>query len=160
MRTTLAAVFMIALALPAGAQTSAAAAGDEAAIRKLVQQHDAARNAGDWKAMGAGFTDDADQLTSAGDWRKGRAAIEKGVAQVMAGPYKGGKYSTKIDSVRRSCMIYLSLLVMNNITTELIIPRDETPRFASRIAGAIAPRAVRRSLRAGRAGGPSRCPTL
>ena len=100
MRTMLTAVFMIAVALPAGAQTSASAAGDEAAIRKLVQQHDAARNAGDWKTMGAGFTDDADQLTSAGDWRKGRAAIEKGVAQVMAGPYKGAKYATKIETVR------------------------------------------------------------
>jgi uncharacterized protein (TIGR02246 family) len=100
MRTTLAAVFMIALALPAVAQTPAAGAADEAAIRKLVQQHDTARNAGDWKSMGAGFTDDADQLTSAGDWRKGRAAIEKGVAQVMAGPYKGAKYGTKIDTVR------------------------------------------------------------
>ena len=100
MRTTLAAVFMIALALPAAAQTSAAGAGDEAASRKLVQQHDAARNAADFKALGAGFTDDADQLTSAGEWRKGRAAIEKGVAQGIAGPYKGGKYTTKIETVR------------------------------------------------------------
>ena len=100
MRTTLTAVFMMALAVPALAQTRSAAAGDEAAIRKLVQQHDTARNGGDWKAMGTGFTDDADQLTSAGEWRRGRAAIEKGVAQVMAGPYKGATYGTKIDSVR------------------------------------------------------------
>ena len=99
MRTTLTAVFMIALALPVFGQNPAGG-GDEAAIRKLVQQQDAARNAGDWKTMGSGFTDDADQLTSAGDWRKGRAAIEKGVAQAMAGPYKGAKYVTKIETVR------------------------------------------------------------
>lgn len=100
MRTTLTAVFMMALAIPALAQTPSAGAGDEAEIRRVVQQQDTARNAGDWKALGAGFTDAADQLTSAGEWRKGRAAIEKGVAQGMAGPYKGGKYSTKIDTVR------------------------------------------------------------
>jgi uncharacterized protein (TIGR02246 family) len=99
MRTMLTAVFTIALALPAFGQTSAGGA-DEAAIRKLVQQHDAARNTADFKVMGAAFTDDADQLTSAGEWRKGRAAIEKGVAQGIAGPYKGGKYTTKIDTVR------------------------------------------------------------
>ena len=92
MRTTLTAVFMIALALPAFGQTPAGGA-DEAAIRKLVQQHDTARNTSDFKALGGGFTDDADQLTSAGEWRKGRAAIEKGVAQGIAGPYKGGKYT-------------------------------------------------------------------
>lgn len=101
MRKTLTAVFMMALAVPAlVAQMPSGGAGDEAAIRRVVQQQDTARNAGDWKTMGAGFTDDADQLTSAGDWRKGRAAIEKGVAQVMAGPYKGATYSTKIDNVR------------------------------------------------------------
>ena len=99
MRTMLTAVFTIALALPVFGQTPAGT-GDDAAIRKLVQQHDAARNAADFKVMGAGFTDDADQLTSAGEWRRGRAAIEKGVAQGIAGPYKGGKYSTKIDTVR------------------------------------------------------------
>jgi uncharacterized protein (TIGR02246 family) len=100
MRKTLTAVFMMALVVPALAQTPSAGAGDEAAIRRVVQQQDTARNAGDWKTLGAGFTDDADQLTSAGDWRKGRAAIEKGVAQVMAGPYKGAKYSSKIDTIR------------------------------------------------------------
>lgn len=100
MRTMLTAGVMIALALPSFAQTPAAGGGEEAAIRRVVQQQDTARNTADWKTLGAAFTDDADQLTSAGEWRKGRAAVEKGIAQGMAGVYKGGKYSTKIDTVR------------------------------------------------------------
>ena len=99
MRTVLTAVFMIALAGPVFAQATAGGA-DDAAIRRVLQQHDDTRNKADWKAMGALFTDDAEQLTSAGEWRKGRAEIEKGVAQGMATTYKGGKYTTKIDKVR------------------------------------------------------------
>jgi len=98
MRTVLTAVFMIALAGPALAQ--ATAGGDEAAIRAVIQKQDDTRNKADWKGLGALFTDDAEQLTSAGEWRRGRAAIEKGVADGMASTYKGGKYTTKIDKVR------------------------------------------------------------
>ena len=94
----LTAVFMIALAGPAFAQGTGG--GDDAAIRAVLQKHDDTRNKADWKAMGALFTDDAEQLTSAAEWRKGRAEIEKGVAQGMTTAYKGGKYSTKVDKVR------------------------------------------------------------
>jgi uncharacterized protein (TIGR02246 family) len=100
MRTAFAAVFTLALTLPALAQAPAAIGGDEAAIRNVIQQQDDARNTGNWKALSALFTDDGDQLTSAGEWRKGHAEIEKGVAQTMSATYKGGKYVTKIDKVR------------------------------------------------------------
>ena len=99
MRTVLTAVFMIAMAGPAFAQATAPG-GDEAAIRSVIQQHDAARNKADWKALSALFTEDAEQFTSAGEWRRGRAEIEKGVAQGMATTYKGGTYTTKVDKVR------------------------------------------------------------
>lgn len=108
MRTILTAVFMIALAGPAFAEASAGkpavaqatGGGDEAAIRSVLQQHDDTRNKADWKGLSALFTEDAEQFTSAGEWRRGRAAIEKGVAQGMATSYKGGKYATKVDKVR------------------------------------------------------------
>lgn len=100
MRTTLTAVFIVALTLPGFAQTPAAGGGDEAAIRRVVQQQDDARNTGDWKAFGALFADEADQLTSAGEWRRGRAEIEKGAAQIMSTTYKGGKYVTMVGRVR------------------------------------------------------------
>jgi uncharacterized protein (TIGR02246 family) len=98
MRTILIAVFMIAFAGPAFAQ--ATGGGEEAAIRGVLQQHDDTRNKADWKALGALFTDDAEQFTSAGEWRRGRAEIEKGVAQGMTTTYKGGKYTTKVGKVR------------------------------------------------------------
>jgi uncharacterized protein (TIGR02246 family) len=98
MRTFLIAVFMIAFAGPAFAQ--ATGGGDEAAIRGVLQQQDDTRNKADWKALSALFTEDAEQFTSAGEWRRGRAEIEKGVAQGMATTYKGGKYTTKVGKVR------------------------------------------------------------
>jgi uncharacterized protein (TIGR02246 family) len=98
MRTVLIAVFTIALAGPAFAQ--ATGGGDDAAIRGVLQQHDDTRNKADWKALSALFTEDAEQFTSAGEWRRGRAEIEKGVSQGMATTYKGGKYTTKVGKVR------------------------------------------------------------
>jgi uncharacterized protein (TIGR02246 family) len=101
MRLALTSVFMLALAIQAFTQAPAAAGGaDEAAIRQLVQQQDDARNRGDLKAFGALFTDDADQLTSSGEWRRGRAAIEDGVARSRSTVYKGGTYVTTIETVR------------------------------------------------------------
>ncbi|MCA1583580.1 MAG: SgcJ/EcaC family oxidoreductase [Acidobacteria bacterium] len=82
------------------AQTPATSSGDDAAIRRVLQQQDDARNRGDWKALGELFTSDAEQFTSAGQWRRGRADIEKGVAETMTTTYKGGKYATKVETVR------------------------------------------------------------
>jgi uncharacterized protein (TIGR02246 family) len=91
---------VVALLFAASSTALAQPGGDDAAIRRVIQQHDEARNKGDWKAVAMLFTEEADQLTSTGDWRKGRAGVEKGVAQVNATIYKGGKYSTKVTSVR------------------------------------------------------------
>ena len=93
-------VFTALMAVAGVAQAPGGSGGDEAAIRQVVQQHDDARNRSDWKALGALFTQDAEQLTSAGEWRRGRAEIEKGIAQTMSTTYKGGKYVSKIATVR------------------------------------------------------------
>ena len=100
MRSVITVLFIVVVTVPGVAQTPAASAGDEAAIRQVVQQQDDARNRGDWKVLAALFTEDAEQLTSAGQWRRGRAEIEKGIAQTMTTTYKGGKYVTKVESVR------------------------------------------------------------
>ena len=100
MRTVAPTLLSLALMVPTVTQTPSAGRGDEAAIRRVVERHDAARNREDWKALGQLFREDAEQLTSAGEWRRGRAAIEKGVAQTMAGAYKGGTYVTKVEAVR------------------------------------------------------------
>ncbi len=91
---------VLVVALAAAARAVSGQAGDEAAIRQVVQQQDDTRNRGDWKAYGALFTKDADQLTSAGTWRRGSAEIEKNTAEMTATTYKGGKYTTTVDRVR------------------------------------------------------------
>ena len=71
---------MVACAMLAGASPPAWAqkAGDEAAVRDVVKRYVEAREARDAKALAALFTDDADQLTSSGEWRKGREQVVQG----------------------------------------------------------------------------------
>ena len=95
------AAFGLTFALAPGVVHGQAAAGsDEAAVRGVIRQHDQTRTKGDWKGVGSLYTQDGATLTSAGEWRRGPAQIEKGGAAAGAGVYKGGKYTTTIDSVR------------------------------------------------------------
>jgi len=89
-----------ALATPVLVHAQAISGSDDAAIRRVIQQHDQTRTKGDWKGVGSLFTEDGATLTSAGEWRRGRAQIEKGGAAAAAGVYKGGKFTTTIDAVR------------------------------------------------------------
>ena len=56
-------------------------AAEEAEIRKLVERYMAAREAQDPSAIAALFTPDADQFTTAGEWRRGREQIRSGTAE-------------------------------------------------------------------------------
>ena len=100
MRFTATVGLALVLLVPGVALGQAPAAGDDAAIRRVVQQHDQTRTSGDWKGAANLFAEDGATLTSSGEWRRGRAQIEKGGATTGAGVYKGAKYSTTIDSVR------------------------------------------------------------
>ena len=64
---------------------------DEKALQKFEDAYVAAYNRGDAKALAALFTEDASILNSGGSVLKGRAVLEKGLAQVFAGPSKGAK---------------------------------------------------------------------
>ena len=57
------------------------AAGDEGAVRAVVAAYVDARERRDPAAIGALFTADADQVNSAGDWRRGREGIVKGTLE-------------------------------------------------------------------------------
>ena len=95
MATTLA----FALLMISGAQAQPARpAGDEAAIRGVVAQYLAAREQRDPQAVGALFTEDADQLVSSGEWRKGRDAIVKGTLASSA--QTGGTRTIAIETIR------------------------------------------------------------
>ena len=100
MRTALTMFLVLTLSLLVTAQENSMRSDDDAAIRRVIQRQDEARERGDWKALGQLFTEDADWLTSTGEWRKGRAQIERSVAQAGATTYKGGSFATRVESVR------------------------------------------------------------
>ena len=76
----------------------APASGDEAAVREMVKRYADARDVSDPKAIGALFTDDADQLVSNGEWRRGRDALVRGMLSSSA--RETGKRILAVESVR------------------------------------------------------------
>jgi uncharacterized protein (TIGR02246 family) len=85
-------------AVVASAQMATANASDDSAVREVVQRYVDARDRRDAAALAQLFTADADQFTTSGEWRKGRAAIVKGgLASSQQNP---GKRSITVESVR------------------------------------------------------------
>ena len=83
---------------PAAAQAPVASAPDETAIREVVRNYVDARDKRDPKRLAALFTEDADQLTTAGDWRKGRDnVVQGGLASSQANP---GTREIAIETIR------------------------------------------------------------
>lgn len=94
---------MVMGAVMAGAMASAPAwaqaqGGDEAAVRDVVKRYVDAREARDPKALAELFTEDADQLVSSGEWRKGRDQVVKGGLASSAA--SSGKRTISVQSVR------------------------------------------------------------
>ena len=73
-------------------------AGEEAAVRAVVAEYVAARERGDAAAVGAVFTEHADQLTSSGEWRRGRPELVRGT--LASSKTNAGARSITIKSVR------------------------------------------------------------
>src|ERR1700722_13443183 len=90
------AVFLLCTQLFAG--QLGGASGDEAAVREIVKRYADARDVSDPKAIGALFTDDADQLVSTGEWRRGRDALVRGMLSSSA--RETGKRILAVESVR------------------------------------------------------------
>lgn len=88
----------IILAASVSAQAPPTRTGDEEAIRQVVQKYMDARNQQDSRAIEALFTEDADQLVSSGEWRKGRAEIVRGT--MASSERTGGKRTIAVESVR------------------------------------------------------------
>ena len=77
MRLLVAGALCVMAVLTVAAQTARPPA-DEDGIRAVVRNYVAARERGDAAALAAMFTDDADQLVSSGEWRRGRDALVQG----------------------------------------------------------------------------------
>ena len=78
--------------------TRPSAEQDQAAIRSIVAEYLHARERRDADAIRALFTEDADQLTSSGDWRKGRDEIVRGT--LASSQQSGGQRTITIETVR------------------------------------------------------------
>jgi len=89
---------LLAAATPAAAQPAASRTADEAAVRTVVAAYEAARDRRDPQAIEALFSADADQYTTAGEWRRGRAAIVAGTARSSA--QNPGARRIRVEAVR------------------------------------------------------------
>jgi uncharacterized protein (TIGR02246 family) len=88
----------LALAAPVPQTAVTRAPDDEAAIRLVITQYVAAREAQDPRAIEALFTADADQLVSSGEWRRGRDAVVAGTMRSSA--QTGGTRTITVETVR------------------------------------------------------------
>jgi uncharacterized protein (TIGR02246 family) len=70
----------------------------EAAVRAVVDKYLDAREHRDAQAVGDLFTADADQLTSSGDWRRGREEIVR--STLASSDRTGGTRTITIQTVR------------------------------------------------------------
>ena len=71
---------------------------DDAAVRDMVKRYADARDVSDPKAIGTLFSDDADQLVSTGEWRRGKDALVKGMLASSA--RETGKRTLAVETVR------------------------------------------------------------
>ena len=86
------------VSLAAGAQVAAPMSTGEAAIREVVRKYVDAREKRDPVLIAALFTEDADQVTTAGEWRRGRDNVVKGgLASSQSNP---GRRDITIEAVR------------------------------------------------------------
>lgn len=92
-----AAVLMLGLALPLGAQPSGRAA-DEAAIRAVVEAFIATRERNDAAGLTALLTEDVDQQQTSGNVRRGRETVVTGTMQTQQST--GGRRTIAIEALR------------------------------------------------------------
>jgi uncharacterized protein (TIGR02246 family) len=87
------------LAVPAlFGQQPATRSGDETAVREVVRKYVSARDLSDAAAIEALFTSDADQQTTSGEWRRGRAQIVPGTLE--SSRRNAGTRTITVESVR------------------------------------------------------------
>lgn len=91
-------VLCLTAATSAAAPSSAAQSSDEAAVRTVVRNYVNARELRDPSAIEAIFTADADQHTTAGEWRRGRAEVIRG--SMESSKRNPGNRTITVETVR------------------------------------------------------------
>ncbi len=89
-------------------------AADEQMLRDLNRTAIDALNRGDARAFSEFYAPDADYVDSFGRVSKGRANIELNFQSLLAGPYKGAKFTSHIDNIR----LVTPSLAISDTTTE------------------------------------------
>ena len=98
MRFVLAGALCCVISVAVVAQSTPTAPPEEAAVRDVVRRYVEAREKRDAKLLAALFTEDADQMTTAGEWRRGRENVVRGgLASSQANP---GSRQIAIEAVR------------------------------------------------------------
>ncbi len=83
-----------------GVADAKAGTKDEAEIRRLVADFSTAWNRSDAKAMAAMWIEDGDFIQPAGRITRGRADIEKRLAEEHSFFYTGSRFTSTVDTVR------------------------------------------------------------
>lgn len=108
------AIVCLALALASGARAAepngAAQAKDEAALRKIVEDQNQAWSRHDAKAWSKDFADDVDTVTVTGRVMNDRDGVEKNIAFLFNGPFKG---ATNHETVRRLTFLALDVAIVD-----------------------------------------------
>jgi uncharacterized protein (TIGR02246 family) len=92
------AILCYLLCLAASTVQSPAPSTNENAIRDIVNKYVEAREKIDPKGVEVLFTNDADQLVSSGEWRRGRDAVVRGTME--SSRRNEGKRSITVESIR------------------------------------------------------------
>ena len=87
--------------IPLTVNGQAGSTPSKADIQKLLEQHMAHRNSGDFDRVSEGYTSDATILSSDGLWQRGTAEIRKTLQDRFgSGVYKGVRSTLTVDSVQ------------------------------------------------------------
>ena len=89
--------FVVVSPLAAGTGLAQDRSADATAVRAVVARYVEARERRDATALAALFTDDADQLVSTGEWRRGREAVVAG--GLASSARSGGVRTIEIETV-------------------------------------------------------------
>ena len=85
-------------AVTAPAQATPKSGADESAVREVVKKYVDARERADEAAIRALFTEDADQLVSSGEWRRGREGVVKGT--LASSKSNAGARTIEVETIR------------------------------------------------------------
>jgi uncharacterized protein (TIGR02246 family) len=91
-------MLVLSLMTPTGVAAAQERTGDAAAVTGVVARYVEARESRDAGRLAALFTDDADQLVSNGEWRRGREAVVGG--GLASSARSAGARTIDVETVR------------------------------------------------------------